>query len=462
MARGVSYSLDDTIAAISTPLGEGGIGIVRLSGPESTGIVQRLFRPAGRRAGGDLPPRQLILGHIVDPASGQQVDEVLVSFMPAPHTYTRQDVVEINCHGGMVATRRVLELCLLAGARLAGPGEFTLRAFLNGRIDLAQAEAVLDIVRAKTSAGLQVAVGQLSGALSERVRALRQRLLGVQAHVVASIDFPEDEISQIDVDVELEDIERALVHLLETADRGMIYRQGIRTAIIGRPNVGKSSLLNALLRTNRAIVTPIPGTTRDTVEEMLNLQGIPLVLVDTAGLDRAPRDPIEELGMERSRVALESADLVLAVVDGSMPLQPQDQAILDLIGERPALVVINKCDLPLALDENALPAGRPRIRISALTGDGLPELEARILDMVLGGHVTAQNEAVVSNPRHKQALSTALAGVRAARGAHQDGLPADCISIDLSEALDALGQITGETADEELLDRIFREFCIGK
>jgi tRNA modification GTPase len=462
MARGLSYSLDDTIAAISTPLGEGGIGIVRLSGPESAGILRRLFRPAGTRAAGGLPPRQLILGHIIDPASGQEVDEVLVSFMPAPHTYTRQDVVEINCHGGIVATRRVLELCLLAGARLAGPGEFTLRAFLNGRIDLAQAEAVLDIVRARTSAGLQVAVGQLSGALSARIRALRQRLMGVQAHVVASIDFPEDEIPQIDVGTELADIERELAHLLETADRGIIYRQGIRTAIIGRPNVGKSSLLNALLRTNRAIVTPIPGTTRDTVEETLNLQGIPLVLVDTAGLDHAPRDPIEELGMERSRAALALADLVLAVVDGSMPLQPQDQAILELLGERPALIVINKCDLPQALDEDALPAGRPRVHVSALTGQGLPELEDRILDMVLGGHVTPQNEAVVSSPRHKQALSAALESVRSARTSWAQGLPADCISIDLSEALDALGQITGETADEELLDRIFSEFCIGK
>ncbi len=462
MSRGLSYSLDDTIAAISTPLGEGGIGIVRMSGPDSAGILRRLFRPARTRAGEHLPPRQLVLGYIIDPACGSTVDEVLVSWMPAPHTYTRQDVAEINCHGGIAATRRVLELCLLAGARLAGPGEFTLRAFLNGRIDLAQAEAVLDIVRAKTSAGLQIAVGQLSGALSARVRSLRQRLMGVQAHVIASIDFPEDEIPAIDVEAELTHIEQELAHLLETADRGMIYRQGIRTAIIGRPNVGKSSLLNALLRTNRAIVTPIPGTTRDTVEETLNLQGIPLVLVDTAGLDHAPRDPIEELGMERSRAALETADLVLVVVDGSMPLQPQDHAILELLGKRPALIVVNKCDLPQALDESTLPAGRPRIHISALTGQGLPELEQHILDLVLGGHVVPQNEAVVSSPRHRQALSTALAGVRAARSAHQEGLPADCISIDLSEALDALGQITGETADEELLDRIFSEFCIGK
>lgn len=455
------YSLDDTIAAISTPLGEGGIGIVRMSGPASAAILRRLFHPA-HQGKGAVQPRQLTLGHIIDPESGDPVDEVLASSMPAPHTYTRQDVVEINCHGGIVATRRVLELCLRAGARLAGPGEFTLRAFLNGRMDLAQAEAVLDIVRAHTDAGLQVALGQLTGALSRRVGAVRHQLMDVQAHLVGSIDFPEDEIPPVEVEPALEEVLQKLDELLRSADRGIIYRQGVRTAIIGRPNVGKSSLLNALLRANRAIVTPIPGTTRDTVEETLNLGGIPLVLVDTAGLVRAPHDPIEQLGIERSHAAFQQADLVLAVFDGNMPLQPQDEDVLGLIRGKTALLVINKADLARHIEVERMPADYPRAFVSALTGEGLPELENMIMEMILGGRVSAQNELLVSNPRHKGALSAAHQSVLSALQAYRGGTPADCVTIDLAEALDMLGTITGETADEELLDTIFGQFCIGK
>lgn len=456
------YSLDDTIAAISTPLGEAGIGIVRLSGPLSASIVSRIFVPAGARAAKPLVPRRLTLGHIVDPHSGQVIDEVLVSFMPAPHTYTRQDVAEINCHGGIVPTRRILELCLREGARLAGPGEFTLRAFVNGRIDLAQAEAILDVIRARTDAGLQVAIGQLAGRLSQRVRSIRETLLETQAHLVASIDFPEDEIPPVDVALALERALQSLAELLQEADRGIVYRQGVRTAIIGRPNVGKSSLLNALLRTDRAIVTPIPGTTRDTVEETLNLQGVPIVLVDTAGLEADTRDLIEQLGIERSRRALQLADLALMVLDGSMPLQPADFDIFALLGDKPTLLVINKIDLELRLAVDQLPPQYPRVLISAKTGEGLPQLEEAILDMVLGGHIRVADDLLVSNPRHKQALTHARECVSAALSAYRAGTPADFITIDLAEALDALGEITGETASEELIERIFSEFCIGK
>jgi len=455
-----TYTLDDTIAAISTPLGEGGISIVRLSGPASRSIAGRLFVPA--RAGSSLKPRRLVLGHIVDRRDGQPVDEVLIAFMPAPHTFTREDVVEIDSHGGSVPARRILELCLLEGARLAGPGEFTLRAFLNGRLDLAQAEAILDVVRARTDAGLRLAVGQLAGGLSHRVRAARERLLRVQAHLVASIDFPEDEIPPLDLPAELALAQGALAELLREAERGIVYRQGVRAAIVGRPNVGKSSLLNALLRNERAIVTPIPGTTRDTVEETLNLQGIPLVLVDTAGLHAGSHDPIERLGIERSRAALQQADLALVVLDGSEPLRAADREVLALLDERPALLVLNKADLPPALDAASLPAGPRRVAVSATAGEGLPLLEQALVEMILGGEIVASDALLVSNPRHKAALTVAAEGVAAAARDYAAGVPADFISIAVAEALLALGEITGETAGEELLDRIFREFCIGK
>jgi len=457
------YSLDDTIAAISTPLGEGGIGIVRMSGERSAGILERIFKPASARGRDSLAPRRLTLGNIIDPNSSEIVEEALVSYMPAPHTYTRQDIVEINCHGGILPTRRILELCLHQGARLADPGEFTLRAFLNGRIDLAQAEAVLDIIRARTDAGLQLAVGQLSGALSQRVKDLRQTLLEAQAHLVASIDFPEDEIPPFDLPPALQRSRQTLADLLEDADRGIIHRQGIRTAIIGRPNVGKSSLLNALLRTNRAIVTPIPGTTRDTVEETLNLHGIPVVLIDTAGLDASPKDYVEQLGIERSHDAIRQADLILAVVDISQPLQPEEQDALKQLEGRSALLVLNKADLSHAFQPTDVPpASMPKVIISALTGEGLSDLENAMLDMVLGGTVRASDQLLVSNPRHKQLLQASLHSIGSALKAYEADLPADFISIDLAEAIDSLGLITGETADEDLLDRIFAEFCIGK
>jgi tRNA modification GTPase len=454
-----SYIPDDTIVAVSTPPGEGGISIVRLSGPDSAAILGQLFAPAGR---GKLRPRRLTLGRIFDPRYGQPVDEVLVSFMPAPHTYTRQDVIEINSHGGAAPARRILELCLLHGARLAGPGEFTLRAFLNGRLDLAQAEAVLDVIRARTDASLRVAVGQLAGGLSRRIRSARHTLLGAQAHLVASIDFPNDEIPALDVAGALDEGQRVLAELLREADRGIIYRQGVRAAIIGRPNVGKSSLLNALLRVDRAIVTPIAGTTRDTVEETLNLQGIPVVLVDTAGLRASAPDPIEQLGIERSRAALQRADLALVVVDRSTPLEEADREVLGLLGRKPALLALNKADLPARLNMTELPAGRRCVAIAAATGEGLPQLEAALVEMILSGEVMASDDLLVSNPRHKAAIAGALESVEAARRGYAEGAPADLLSIDLAEALEMLGEITGETAGEELLDRIFGEFCIGK
>jgi tRNA modification GTPase len=383
-----------------------------------------------------LIPYHLHYGHVVDPQSDETVDEVLVSYMPAPHTYTREDVVEINCHGGVVPLRRVLELTLRHGARLAQPGEMTLRAFLNGRIDLAQAEAVLDIVQAKTEASLRVAVEQLGGRLSDEIRAVRALLMDVLAYLEATIDFEEDEIPFQDIEPPLREAIERLGELLANADQGIIYRQGVRTAIVGRPNVGKSSLLNALLRTSRAIVTPIPGTTRDTLEETVNLKGIPLVLVDTAGITAETDDAIEKLGIERSRAALAQADLALLVIDGSESLQSADSEIADLVGDKTAIVVINKVDLAQKAEPDGLLPQASRVSIS--------------------------DEPLVSSPRHKDLLVRALDHLKAAQSSHDEGMAADFVAIDLTAAVDALGEITGETAAEDLLETIFAKFCIGK
>ena len=461
------FTLDDTITAISTPVGEGGIGIVRMSGPEALGLVQGFFAP-GRRA--PLPhdppvlrPYRLTYGHVIDPATGEAVDEVLVAHMPAPHTYTRQNVVEINCHGGVVPLRRVLELCLRGGARLAEPGEFTLRAFLNGRIDLAQAEAVLGVVQARTEAGLRLAVDQLGGRLSEEIRRARVQLVDVLAWLEAAIDFAGDEIPERDVGPDLQAAQETLEQLLAGADRGIIYRHGLRTAIVGRPNVGKSSLLNALLRTSRAIVTPIPGTTRDTLEETLNLRGVPLVLVDTAGIRAASDDPVEQLSIERSRAALAATDLALLVVDGSQPLTPADHDIAALVGNKMALVVVNKSDLlPAVADARRLLPQCPYLCVSALTGQGLEALEEAIVETVFAGQVVASDVVLVNSPRHKEAIHRALDHVVAAQAALAEGLPADFVSIDVTAAVNALGEITGETAHEDMLEAIFGRFCIGK
>ena len=463
------YSLDDTIAAISTPLGEGGIGLVRLSGPQALEIGGRLFVPVHPPAPGqpELRPRVLTYGHILDPATGETVDEVLAAYMPAPATYTRQDVVEINAHGGIVALRSILALCLRQGARLAEPGEFTARAFLLGRLDLAQAEAVLDLIQAKTEASLRAAVGQLSGRLSDQVQAVRAVLLEALAYLEVRIDFVDDEVPEQDLEPVWRVAQDSLARLLAEADRGIIYRQGVRVAIVGRPNVGKSSLLNRLLRTSRAIVTDIPGTTRDTLEETLNLQGIPVLLVDTAGISDHSRDPIERLGIERSRAALAQADLALLVVDASTPVTDADRAIAGLLNGRPTLVVLNKVDLLGEVARHALASPLPEVgaravAISALTGEGLTELEEAIVEAVFSGQVVASAAPLVTNPRHKEALTRALEAVEAATTAHRSGVPEDLIAIDLTAAVNALGEITGQTASDDLLETIFGAFCVGK
>ncbi|MFP3896720.1 MAG: tRNA uridine-5-carboxymethylaminomethyl(34) synthesis GTPase MnmE [Anaerolineales bacterium] len=454
------YSLDDTIAAISTPIGRGGIGIVRLSGDEALPIATQIFVPQHPWQG-EPASHYLHYGHIVDPETGDVVDEVLLSYMKAPRTYTRQDIVEINAHGGIVPLQQILSLCLNAGARMAREGEFTLRAFLNGRIDLTQAEAVADIVRSRTEAALRVAVNQLNGSLANEVQEIRESLLHTLAYLEAIIDFPEEDIPEQDVEGPLEEAAQRLEALLEEAKRGIIYRQGIHAAIVGRPNVGKSSLLNTLLRTDRAIVTPIPGTTRDTLEETVDLEGIPFVLVDTAGIDETD-NVIEQQGIERSRAAVQQADMVLLVVDGSERIREADRQVAALCETKPSIVVVNKEDLPTVCHYRDTLPHAPHITVSALRGTGISELEELIVDTVLSGRVVTGETPVASNPRHRALFRRALQSVRHGQEALQQGLPADFLTIDISEAVDALGRVTGETASEELLESIFSDFCIGK
>ncbi|HHW43984.1 MAG TPA: tRNA uridine-5-carboxymethylaminomethyl(34) synthesis GTPase MnmE [Desulfotomaculum sp.] len=460
--------IDDTIAAISTPLGEGAIGIVRLSGPRAVEIASKLFVSAKKRDWINGGSHRLIYGHVVDPETKEMVDEVLLGLMRAPHTYTREDVVEFNGHGGIVPLRRILELALRYGARLAEPGEFTRRAFLNGRLDLAQAESIIDVIRAKTDAGLRLAMSNLRGELSTRVGQFQDQLLGLVARVEATIDFPEEDLEEVtreDLITITGGVLSGVEGLIEQAAGGRVYREGIRAAIIGRPNVGKSSLLNALLREKRAIVTEIPGTTRDVIEEVVNIRGIPVRLMDTAGL-RATSDVVEKMGVERSRDALRLADLVLLVLDASTGLTDQDREIVELAGDRKGIILINKSDIGdgRALEREVRPAAgdKPVKIISVKTGEGLPDLEQTIEELVLGGRVEAADTFLVSNVRHKEALEKCREFLREAREGLLQGRNLDLVAIDLRAAWEALGLITGSTVSEDIVERIFRDFCIGK
>jgi tRNA modification GTPase len=444
------YALGDTIAAIATAPGEAGIAVVRLSGPATAEILARVFRRPGRRR---LIARQLSYGHLVDPASGEVVDEIMAVRLPGPRTYTRETMGELHCHGGAVAPSRALAACLAAGARPAEPGELTLRAFVNGRLDLARAEAVLDLVKARTDAQMRLALRGLGGQLSAEVRALRARALDLLAHLTAAIDFPDDEVPAASVEPGLDALLAELSALRSRAHEGVVLRQGARVAIVGRPNVGKSSLLNALVGSARAIVTAVPGTTRDTVEETASLDGFPLTLVDTAGL-RAADDEVERLGVERARAAAADADALLVVLDRSQPLTADDRAVLALADGRPAVVALNKADLPAALEP---PPGRPALPISATAGDGLPALRAALLAALGAGRVSADG-LLPANARHEAALAAAAEALTAASQAHH----ADASAAALAAAVDHLGSITGESASDDLLETIFSRFCIGK
>jgi tRNA modification GTPase len=469
---------ENTIAAISTPPGHSGIGIVRLTGRDALKIADKIFRSPKKKLIKRTPSHRILYGHITDPLSKETIDEVLVSVMKAPDTYTKEDVVEINCHGGPVPLRRVLELVLRAGARLAEPGEFTRRAFLNGRIDLAQAEAVIDIINALTVQSQKTAVRQLKGNLSKKIEAIREMIIELTAFVEAYIDFPEDDIetiSLVDMEKRAMAIKQSLEELVRSSRYGMILREGLKTAIIGRPNVGKSSLLNALLEHDRAIVTEAPGTTRDVIEEYLNINGIPVRIMDTAGI-REVKDIAEQEGVKRSLGAMEDANLVLLVLDGSEELHETDRELIRKSEHKKRIIVINKTDLPQKINPPSSPfskggnfvpllekegSGEISLCISAKSGTGLDELKDKIAETVLQGHVE-DSTTTVTNVRHVHALESALASINSFITAADRKTSPEFLSVELREALDAIGEIIGITTPEDILNKIFSDFCIGK
>ena len=457
----------DTIAAISSAPGEGAIGIVRLSGDDALAIADKVYK-LGQKKLSTQDSHTIHYGHIVDPKDGQEIDEVMVSVMREPKTFTREDIVEINTHGGIVATNRVLELVLREGATLAEPGEFTKRAFINGRIDLTQAEAVMDLIRAKTDRSMDLAVKQLDGKLSNLIENLRQDILNTLAQVEVNIDYPEyDDVEEMTLKLLGEKttiIKNRIDGLLSTAKQGKILRDGISTAIVGRPNVGKSSLLNALLREEKAIVTDIGGTTRDTVEEYINIRGVPLKLVDTAGI-RDTEDVVERIGVERSKKALMEAELVLLLLNQSEALTAGDRELLALTQDHKRIIIMNKIDLPNQLLKESLLEWVEEdeiIATSMMTQEGIDALEEKIADYFFSGQSGEKDATYVSNARHIDLLQKASQSLDEVKNGIDMGMPVDLIQIDFTRAWEILGEIIGENAPDELLTQLFSQFCLGK
>lgn len=455
----------DTICAIATPIGEGGISIIRVSGDKAIDIVDKIFEGKNKKSIKDMKTYTMRYGYIKELGSDKTIDEVIISYMKGPRSFTAEDVVEINAHGGVVSTNKVLEELIKAGARIAEPGEFTKRAFLNGRIDLTQAEAVIDIIRAKTDLSMKSAVMQSQGFLSKEINSLREYMLNILALIEHSIDFTEDD-EEIDPQIP-KTIEEKLVvsihkmeKLLKDASEGRIIREGLNTAIVGKPNVGKSSLLNKLLKENRAIVTDIPGTTRDVIEEYISLDGIPVKIIDTAGI-RKSSDVVEKIGIEKSRKKIEEADLVILMLDASRELDDEDREIIQYVKNKNYIVLLNKNDLNQKLSLNQIKELKNVINISALKGNGIGELKKMILEMFFNGDV--QNESlIISNSRHKQALFRALDNCKIALESVKLNEYLDLISINVTAALKSLGEITGAELEEDLVNKIFSEFCVGK
>lgn len=457
----------DTIAAISTAVGEAGIGIVRLSGKNAIDIGNSVFKGIKDKELIETSNRRLTYGHIIDHDNNQIIDEVLIAYMKEPYTYTKENMVEIYCHGGIIPVKKTLELLLKKGARLAEPGEFTKRAFLNGRLDLSQAEAVIDIIKSKTDKSFQVSLNQLEGSLSSQIKGIRNILLSMIAHIEVSIDFPDEDVE----DITYEELERDaykvksnIEKLLSTADRGKILRDGINTVILGKPNVGKSSLLNAILRENRAIVTDIPGTTRDIIEEFINIDGIPLKIIDTAGI-RETDDIVEKIGVDRAKESLENADLLIAVFDASRDLTKEDMDIIELSNSKKSIIILNKTDLPSKFTKDSiekLVGDREVITASIAKGIGIDVLEKNIKDMFYSGKIDIESDTVVTNIRHKNQLEKSLKNIDSAIEDIKSMVPLDCVEVDLRNCWENLGEISGDTIGEDILDKIFSEFCIGK
>jgi tRNA modification GTPase len=453
----------DTIAAISTPRGEGGIGIVRISGDESLLILKKIFKTKSKKDVFNLKTYTINYGHIYD--GDKLVDEVLVSVMRAPTTYTKEDIVEINCHGGYVVTEKVLELVLEKGAKIAEPGEFTRRAFLNGRLDLTQAESVMDIIHGKTEKSISLSLNQLRGDLKEQIHNLKKLLMDVAAHVNVVLDYPEEGIDEpipLNLISNLHHVVDETNKLILSYDKGKMIKEGVKTAIVGKPNVGKSSLLNSVLREERAIVTRVAGTTRDTIEEIVNIKGIPLIMVDTAGI-RDTEDEVENIGVQKSRELIKEADLVLFVLDSSKDLTKEDMEIYNSINNSKVIGILNKIDIRKKLDISNLSKIKKWIEISALEKIGIDNLEDEIYNYVVSGNIEDSSEKLtITNIRHKSALEKTKQSVENIFETIDMGYPMDLIAVDLNDAIDSLSEVTGEISSEDLLDHVFNNFCVGK
>ena len=458
------YDTADTIAAITTPLGESGIGAVRISGPGAYAVGDKIFKSKSEVPLKERRDRSIQYGTIVD-ENGTCIDEVLALIMKGPHSYTAEDVLEIQCHGGREALESILQLILRSGARMANPGEFTERAFVNGRIHLAQAEAVMDVIQAKSRAGLTSAVSQLEGRLSKVINKTRNELTELVTRLEVMIDYPEEDLEDIavpDVSGALKGMQEKLQHMLEESQSGRMIRDGVMAAIAGTPNAGKSSLLNRLLQEERAIVTDVPGTTRDVLEEWITLRGIPVCLVDTAGI-RETDDTVEKIGVSRARQYLDRADIILAVIDSSRPLTEEDKDILQSVAGKNVIVVLNKTDLPPVVTSKDLsPYGFLLCPISASTGKGLDELKDMLLQEVLKGGFTDGPSALLTNTRHIELVRQSAEALNRAQQSLQDGMPLDCAVVDIRQAWDALGSITGDTVHDDIVEEIFSRFCLGK
>ena len=457
--------IDDTIAAIATAPGEGGIGIIRISGEKSLQVAQSIFKSKSGKMIKDYNARTLIYGTVVD--NEKVIDEVLVAYMKGPNSYTAEEVIEINCHGGFISVKKILELILSKGVRLAEAGEFTKRAFLNGRIDLSQAEAIIDVIKSKTDMAHEVAQSQLEGSLAKKIKDLRMNVTEVLAHLEVSIDFAEEDVEEITYQTLEEkalELRNEIKKLYDTAESGKILRDGLKTVIVGKPNVGKSSLLNSILGENRAIVTDIAGTTRDVIEEFVNIKGIPLKIVDTAGI-RETEDVVEKIGVEKSRESFSTADLVIMVLDASRKLSEEDMEILESLKNKKTIVLLNKMDLEPQIELEKIEEfinSEDIIKISALKHQGIEELQDKIEAMVYHGSVKNSSNLMITNSRHKDALFKAYESINDAISAIEQRMPYDFIEVDFKNIWDYLGYINGDTVREDLLDTIFANFCIGK
>lgn len=455
--------MNDTIAAIATAAGEGGIGIVRISGPEALETALRVFRCKGSR----LDDRRMTYGHVVEPGGDRIIDEALAVYMKGPASYTGDDVVEINCHGSMFSLRRTLQAVLRSGARMAEPGEFTKTAFLNGRMDLSQAEAVIDVIKARTDKSFDVAMSQLEGGLSLEINRIRNSIMDLLVEIAVNIDYPDEDIEQIVAEGiinKISTINDMIEKLLSGADTGRIVREGLSMVIVGKPNVGKSSLMNALLRETRAIVTEIPGTTRDTIEEALSIRGIPVYLTDTAGI-RETDDIVEKIGIEKTKDAFNKADTIILILDASSPLTEEDEMIIEHIGDRKCFLLLNKQDRGSCLDRDELKRLLPEATVieTVLTsGEGISELEDKIEEQVYSGRISRSDDVLVNNVRHIELLHKAEDSLKAARKILESGEAMDFAEIDIREAYEVLGEITGDTVSEDIIDEVFARFCLGK